>query len=1811
MKQRVRNQTTKKAFILYKGRTGWRLKTRIFGGLMVGLAAFTLADSGQLTTGHAATTVEETPATGTTVIPAKTSQSPNARLATTEATTTGQTETVNPAPVTAASPNPAATPESAPVTESTPVTETTPTTPTTYPVLSQDQSVNIGVDQSQVSLTAQQIADHFTAKVENRGGSDQDDNPTQNTVTQKIGADGTIDLTSNAAHDYYGAYGKTTIQGHQAAHVSFEHEIDFSHNFSMSGALGIGSKTSGGADSVGFIFAPGDPAKATQGGSGGQLGLGGLSNAFGFVFDEYNNVSEYHDPSSQPYIGWRTTDSNGNLQSAASTDWKAASQVELNDRRTNTLNDFTMDYDAKSQLLTVVLKNGIFSRHIEDVSTGYSISVAASTGGSWNDYSARIDKFSYTPKTIPLTVHMVDSADQGALLDNANVEAIANIGDTVSVFSTQAAAQRAVAAGEVDPTLVSILPTDSAGNVYVIDGSQVVANQNGTAHSVGGSAYQDVADDTYYTYVVTDDDSQQVTVPVRLAYTAEVTPVDAQTQQPIAGLQPVTVTTVAGEPALVQIPGYTPTKVVLAAPKDGQSVAHDQLAVDQTTTAATDETTDTQAQALGHYYTSQGTTVDGQTVVGTATVGTGQAIDQALNQQPLVDANQQPVISGTATTGITNQDYYWSATGSAQATDSTDAQAPQKATNLLVPTTQTLKSWADKASANQQQADDYQKQAREIYNQFSALNGLSQAQQADAATLYNNISDIYQDVYDSNAVAITDFGTAQTVTVAADIVQDGQAGYAALKKAQDLLGDFEVSLGKLTTTNNHAQDSLATIVTQPVTYGQPVKRPTVHLGDGFGKVQADQLQDDDFVYYSNQDLKTPVTPVNAGTYVVKLTDKGRAYMKSLAPDNPYAGLFVSSILTINPKTVTAQANPSTIVYGDAPVLSGTYGQVTDTTSGDFEVVDPDTQQVVTDLTQLQVGPTYQVRYTAQAQAKLAQAGNYAVTGFTPGTLTVTPRAITVSANNHTKTYGTADDPELDWAITDGQLQNGDQLENLGVTLTRTPGEAAGEYQIEAQKAATNQNYTVRVTPGTFTIAKRNVTLTIQTQHKFYGDADPTPDLELAAGTSLAPGDQLADLNLQFQRDQGEAARQKYTIIGNADNKNYNITIQWGGLIIDPRPVIVAAAPQEKVYGDTDPTPVIQLDGDSTLVAGDTLADLGVQVTRASGEDVGTYQLSDQSTNHNPNYDLTVTPGTLKILPRLVTVIAADAEKNYGDADPVLTLTPEATKELVNQDTLDALHVTLKRDQGETVQPNGYTIRGTSTSQNYQVTIQDGKFSILPRKVTVYVADHQSKVYGTADPVLKLRDDAHQVLVGQDTLKDLGVTLTRQAGEDVTAAGYQITNSRTEKSQNYKVDVIPGYFQITPRVATATITSLKAVYGNPVTLQGTSSLPGKFAHFQPTDLELVDQAGQVVLPTKLNAGTYTIRLTATAKQRLQDQANYYLDKFPVGQLVVTPRPVTLQIENQQKFVGEADPQEQARVTAGNLAETDTINDLGLMFALPEHVAVGTYPITATAKTPNYLIRVVPGQLKVLGRTVDALGDVTTTEKAASGEVVNVTEQWPDHSVTVYTYDPATRQATVSELVQGKVVKTQPVNLQGETIVNDGTGALTVLDIHDLTQPVIAHYPAQVWQPATPDQLAGTTGQPTGTETSTPPMMSEVGAPSVDETPAPAAEPVVTPKATAPTKTQKSTDHSRVTVTPMAVTGTPVTSTGKQSSETVAADQSAQVPARTRSTATATTATNHMATAQLPQTDEQPTNWLTILGGVLLAAIVWPIGWLRRH
>ncbi|MFC6163171.1 MBG domain-containing protein [Lactiplantibacillus dongliensis] len=2281
MKPRLISQEIKKHFILYKGHTGWCVKTRIFGGLVVTLSALTLAQAVQIQTASAATTgtvvTSTAPATQSTATsqqstapdrtaksaaPASQTAPKNSAATPTTASTQSQatssagsiaTSTTSQASSAATSGSSAVAPiqtsaravsprslMQARSVRSAAVVQSAPTNK--YPVLSTSQPTNIGVDTTQVNLTADQIADHFTDTVENRGGNDQDDDPTDNTVTQKIAADGSFPLTSNDPHKYYSSPGdSTSIQGHQSAHVSFEHEIDFSHNFSMSGALGIGSKDHGGGDSVGFIFAPCNPVEAAKGGSGGLLGLGGLSNAFGLVFDEYYN-SNYNDPSDRPYVGWRTTDGSGDLQYPDKNDWKAASQAGLNDRSVNTLNNFTMNYNATTQMLTVVLGTATLTRKISDVSTGYSISVSASTGGNQNDYSAKVDKFSYTPKTIPLTVKLVDSADQDALLNDTDVTAVANIGDTISVFSTQAAADRAVADGEIkDPSLVTVLPTDSAGNIYVIDGTNATDN-SGTVHYIGGTSNKAIADATYYTYTVTDADDQSLTVPVRLAFTAEVTPVDAATQQAIPGLDPVTVVAVAGEPVIVSIPGYTPTTVTLAAPVNGDKVAHDNLPIDQGTTQTDPtKTTSTTANPIGHYYTSTGKTVDGQTVTTKATVGTGQSITDDLNQQVLVDGSGQAVTSGGKV--ITNADYYWSTVGTAGATDSTDAQQPQTTGSILLPTAATLTYWDQQATENQAKADDYKAQTQKLYDDFIALSGLTQAQKDSAKTLLDSVVDIYNQVSATNGQAKAAFEDAEAQTDATTIYHDGQTGYARLEEVKNLLVSFKADLTEMTTTNQAATNSLATFNSWSQVYGStPLQFPTVSLGKDFGAVTETQLQKlnnpDYYQYFDTDDPNgVAVTPKNVGAYIFKLTDAGRAYLKSLST-NSNAGLYVSAIVTITaldtapsiangtivyggdatgnwpdfignldkdtddtlsqtdfevddatgkevtisdlqvngtytirytdaaqtaltknknyhfttfgtaklvvtprPITVTAQdyaktygdpgepvldltsdsidglvnkdslaslgvqlvratgedagkypitlaptatLNPNyqvtvtpgtftisalpvtatladaTVDYGHTPTFVGDLGRADaahQLDQADFEIVDQQTGKVVT-ADQLQAGGDYTIQYTAAAQAALTADGNYAFTfrtatlsvkklaitvvakdisktygdpdpvltltadsaknlanqdklsdlgvqlvrdtgeavgdyaimrdakdtenpnytiTVTPGTfsikplatttsladasvvygsdfpefkgdfgaakaahplsqsdfevietktgdlmsakqlqvggdytlrftaaaqaaltqdknyteaapfatakLTVTPLAITVTAANSQKTYGDADPTLTLTAASAAGLVDGDTLKTLAVDLTRETGQNQGTYKITGTSA--NQNYTVTVNPGTFTITPRAITVTADQLTKTYGDPNPIYTAQLTDGT-FGYNDQLSDLNLDLTRTNTSENVGTYTISGQADNRNYTVKVNEGSLKITPRAVTVKAIDNGKVYGATDPKLQLLIPTDS-LVKGDSEADLAVTLTRLSGESVGTYAISGTSTSHNyavtvtlgqfviaakaltvtvdnqtkqygdqdaaltytiapdslangddvaalniktnrdagetvgrytitgqsddtnyaitfingtmtinkrpvtvavtntgktygaadpelsltkptdvlvngdtdanvlgvtlqrvagedvgsykitgqatsANYDVTVTPGTFTIDQRAVTVAAADQTKTYGDADPTLTLvkptsvlvnsdtdasvleitltrapgenvgvyeitgtsksknyqvtvtpskltivkrdvsvtvadstttygTPAATlsltadaqKVLVNGDTESALGVTLTRVAGD--QAGDYTISGTSDSKNYTVKIGTGTLVILKKQVSVQ-ANELTKTYGEADPTFTLADPS-AVLVGHDTETDLGVTLTRQPGENV--GKYEINGTAT--SANYIVAISTGYLTIKPAAAHVTVASAATTYGDLPSFTGTLSIPDMPSNLQQSDFQVVDAQQQIVPLNDLQAGgDYQIELTDLAQKKVAAAyPNYTFNRMLFGRLNVTRRLLTLRVDDADKYAGTADPQTVVQLTDGSLKSGETLSSLRLRYQRPTRQAVGTYPVQVAAMNPNYDVQVIPGELKILGHTVDADGNVTITEKDTDGNVVKVTKEWNDGHTTVYTNDPKTNTQTVSEIVDGQPVNPQTIApFSTGTVLPDESGAATVVKVIDPQNPEITHYSA---------------------------------------------------------------------------------------------------------------------------------------------------------
>ena len=102
----------------------------------------------------------------------------------------------------------------------------------------------------------------------------------------------------------------------------------------------------------------------------------------------------------------------------------------------------------------------------------------------------------------------------------------------------------------------------------------------------------------------------------------------------------------------------------------------------------------------------------------------------------------------------------------------------------------------------------------------------------------------------------------------------------------------------------------------------------------------------------------------------------------------------------------------------------------------------------------------------------------------PGMLTINPKAITLTVDNKSKTYGD-EDPEFTANYGEGDLVGKDEV---AYTFSREDGDHAGEYAINAEAA--DANYKITINPGTLTITPKAITLTVDDKSKTYGEADP-------------------------------------------------------------------------------------------------------------------------------------------------------------------------------------------------------------------------------------------------------------------------------------------------------------------------------------------------------------------------------------------------------------------------------------------------------------------------------------------------------------------------------------------------------------------------------------------------------------------------------------------------------------------------------------------------------------------------------------------------
>ena len=135
------------------------------------------------------------------------------------------------------------------------------------------------------------------------------------------------------------------------------------------------------------------------------------------------------------------------------------------------------------------------------------------------------------------------------------------------------------------------------------------------------------------------------------------------------------------------------------------------------------------------------------------------------------------------------------------------------------------------------------------------------------------------------------------------------------------------------------------------------------------------------------------------------------------------------------------------------------------------------------------------------------------------------------------------------------------------------------------------------------------------------------------------------------------------------------------------------------------------------------------LTRAAGENVGTYAISKGTLALSSNYDLTFIGADFTIAKRPVTVTANATTKVYGSADPALTYQITSGSLAFS----DAFSGALTRDAGEDV--GSYAIKqGTlALSGNYTLTYAGANLSITKASLTV-TADNKFKYYNDPDPI---------------------------------------------------------------------------------------------------------------------------------------------------------------------------------------------------------------------------------------------------------------------------------------------------------------------------------------------------------------------------------------------------------------------------------------------------------------------------------------------
>ena len=498
------------------------------------------------------------------------------------------------------------------------------------------------------------------------------------------------------------------------------------------------------------------------------------------------------------------------------------------------------------------------------------------------------------------------------------------------------------------------------------------------------------------------------------------------------------------------------------------------------------------------------------------------------------------------------------------------------------------------------------------------------------------------------------------------------------------------------------------------------------------------------------------------------------------------------------EALVVTADSASKVYDGTALTKNSYKL----TSG--ALVDGDELAVVVEGSQTDAGESANVVKSVKVmRGDTDVTANYTIGESVNGTLTVSQKPVTVTAEDKSKVYGAAD-PELT-AKVEGTL--GD--DTVKYELSRAAGENVGSYVITASGEASQGNYAVTYKPATLTISKAETALvvTADSASKVYDGTALTKNSYKLTSGALVDGDEFAVVVEGSQTDAGESAnvvKSVKVMRGDTDvTANYTIGESVDGtLTITKRAVTLTSGTDAKVYDGTALTNKdVTVSGDGFAAGEGASYDVtGSQTVVGSSENKFSYTLSENT--KADNYDIKTVNGTLKVTPVTDEVVV----KIVGNTGSFVY---DGTEKTVSR--YEIVYISSALYAPEYIEFNGkaeakgtdvgtypmnlkseqFTNTNTETFTNVKFVVEDGSLTITQMPITI-TAESATGAYilgpitsdkwtntetAKGDTVVSVKITGKQETLGESANVPSDAVIKNADGKDVTA--------------NYKIDYVNG------------------------------------------------------------------------------------------------------------------------------------------------------------------------------------------------------------------------------------------------------------------------------------------------------------------------------------------------------------------------------------------------------------------------------------